>query len=168
MKYLKHILNKILIAAVAVILIASPTVAATTNAPFSEIGDYGNWMTADNLATFNNTIGQDMTEFQSEFQATQLVPDYVPIEAKIGFALMQGMSLVADMLDSSLVRFAIILGYVRSIQYDDQGFQRNGTGGEFGKKGRGRRNMVNHIGVWPGPGVYVDYWTNYWRCNIYV
>lgn len=115
MKYLKHILNKILIAAVAVILIASPTVAATTNAPFSEIGDYGNWMTADNLATFNNTIGQDMTEFQSEFQATQLVPDYVPIEAKIGFALMQGMSLVADMLDSSLVRFAIIFMIVAYI-----------------------------------------------------
>lgn len=109
MKLLKTIFAAIItVAVIDASAITQTASAASSNLPFTEVADYGDWINETNMAEYRNAISNDMTQFQSEFQAKQLLPDYVPIEAKIGVALMNGLSLVADMLDSSLVRFAII------------------------------------------------------------
>lgn len=106
MKLVKRFLSKILICAMALLLIV-PSYAAS-NLPMSEIGDQGTWATESNIELFKTDIKNDMTAFQSEFQTNQLVEDYVPIEAKVGLAFMNALSLVGDVIDNSLVRFVII------------------------------------------------------------
>ena len=105
MNLLKRIFAKFMIVATAAVLIAPCALAAdaTSNLPFTEIGDYGNWMNVDNILQFDSAIETDMKNFQP--QSTQLVDDYVPIVAKAGLAMMNGLSMISDMLDSSLVRF---------------------------------------------------------------
>lgn len=106
MNWIKRFLSKLLICAMAVLLIV-PSYAAS-NLPMSEIGDQGTWATESNIELFKTDIKNDMTAFQSEFQTNQLVEDYVPIEAKVGLAFMNALSLVGDVIDNSLVRFVII------------------------------------------------------------
>lgn len=130
MKLLKYIFTNFIAVIIVGCIMTSHAVGATTNVPFTEIGDNGVWMTEENMEQFNKTISSDMTEFQSEFQAKQLVPDYVPVEAKVGFALMDGLSLVADVLDSSLVRFAIIfmiLAYIMWIMFEAYDMMKTGS-----------------------------------------
>ena len=130
MTVLKRIFTKIIIAVTAFMLISPVAFGAASNLPMSEIGDYGNWMTPENMDAFNTDIAGDMTEFQSEFQTKQLLPDYVPIEAKIGLALMNGLSLVADVLDSSLVRFAVIfmiIAYIFWIMFEAYNMMTRGS-----------------------------------------
>lgn len=127
---IKRILKKFIIAIVACLFVMPCAFGAVANVPMSEIGDYGNWMTNENVAAFDNALSGDITEFQSEFQAKQLLPDYVPIEAKIGLALMNGLSLVADVLDSSLVRFAIIfmiIAYIFWIMFEAYNMMTKGS-----------------------------------------
>lgn len=106
MNLVKRFLSKILICAMAALLIV-PSYAAS-NLPMSEIGDQGTWATESNIELFKTDIKRDMTAFQSEFQTNQLVENYVPIEAKVGLAFMNALSLVGDVIDNSLVRFVII------------------------------------------------------------
>ena len=108
MRRIKKIFTKLIIAIIATVFIMPVAIGAASNVPMTEIGDYGDWMTPENMVGFNTALTDDMNEFQSDLQSKQLVADYVPIEAKIGIALMNGLSLVADVLDSSLIRFAII------------------------------------------------------------
>lgn len=115
MKKLGRIFSKLLAILVIWIFISPAAIGASTNIPFTEIGDNGAWMTEYNIEQFKQSISSDMIEFQTEAQTKQLLPDYVPIEAKIGFAMMDGLSLIADILDSSLVRFAIIFMIVAYI-----------------------------------------------------
>ena len=130
MKLLKRIFMNF-IAILMVSCIGLPNAfGAATNVPFTEIGDNGIWMTEENMAQFNQAIISYITEFQSEFQTKQLVSDYVPVEAKVGFALMDGLSLVADVLDSSLVRFAIIFmifAYIMWIMFEAYNMMKTGS-----------------------------------------
>lgn len=130
MKLLKKIFNNLIAAVIAALLMTPVTAVAETNVPFTEIGDYGDWLTTDNLYKFNLNIGSDMTEFQETFQKNQLVPDYVPIEAKLGFAMMDALSILADILDSSLVRFAIIfmiIAYILWIMFEAYNMMTKGS-----------------------------------------
>lgn len=130
MKILKRIFVKIIMVAIACMFIMPYAIGAESNLPLTEIGDYGNWMTDDNMAQFNMAIGTDMVEFQSGFQNAQSVPDYVPIEAKIGLALINAMSVIADILDASLVRFAIIfmiIAYVFWLIFETYNMMTKGT-----------------------------------------
>ena len=115
MKKLKNIFAGIMVALGVILCVVPGACLGATNLPMADVGDHGDWMTTENLAMFQNQIRQDMTQFQSEYQSVQLVPDYVPIEAKIGMAMMNGFSIVAQVLDSSLVRFAIIFMIVAYI-----------------------------------------------------
>ena len=68
------------------------------------------WVTEHNRNIFvNKLVGDngDLVEFQSEFQK-QIVRNYVPIEARVGVAMMNGLNQVAKILDTSLVRFMVI------------------------------------------------------------
>ena len=105
---MRKFLSKIFIAIVCVTL--SLSAVAATNIPSGEIGEYGTWMTDSNRDAFVDTlVGQDgdLIAFQSEFQK-QLVRDYVPVEARVGIAMMNGLNIVAKILDSTLVRFMVI------------------------------------------------------------
>lgn len=113
MKLCKWIFSKIIICITACLLIV-PAYSAT-NLPMAEIGDHGTWATEANMQLFQNNLRNDISTFQSEAQAKQLVKDYVPIEAKVGLAFMNALSLVGDVLDNSLVRFAIIFMIVAYI-----------------------------------------------------
>ena len=71
------------------------------------IGDFGTWATEPARELLIGNMTKDLDEFQSNFQQ-QLVEDYVPIEAKIGMAFMNAMSMVGKILETSLVRFMLI------------------------------------------------------------
>lgn len=130
MRRIKKIFTKLIIAIIATVFIMPVAIGAASNVPMTEIGDYGDWMTPENMVGFNTALTDDMNEFQSDLQSKQLVADYVPIEAKIGIALMNGLSLVADVLDSSLIRFAIIfmiLAYVFWIMFEAYNMMAKGS-----------------------------------------
>ena len=142
MKKIKCIFSKIIIAAMAmVIILPSATYAATSNLPMADVGDYGNWATPDNIDLFKTDITHDMEQFQPE----PIVSDYVPFEAKIGLAMMNGFSIVADVLDSSLVRFAIIfmiIAYIFWSIFEAYNMMKNGSSAmDFGV------NLVKKGGV---------------------
>ena len=113
------ILHKLIIAAVA-ICVAVPAMGADANLPMADVGDWGNWATETNRERLNAQIADNVAVFAGNAQQ-QLVDDYVPIEAKIGLAFMNAMSFVADVLDTSLVRFVvvfIILAYLTWIMFE--------------------------------------------------
>ena len=110
MRTLRKILSKICVIVLAVGL-ATPVFGATANLPMGDIGDYGTWATDNNREKFTTQISADIEQFQGDFQS-QLVRDYVPIEAKIGLAFMNALSFISDVLDSSLVRFVILFMFI--------------------------------------------------------
>lgn len=110
MRTLRKFLSKLLIAVFAVGLV-STAFGATANLSMGDIGDHGTWATDNNRENLIGQITSDVENFQGDFQS-QLVRDYVPIEAKIGLAFMNGLSLVAGVLDSSLVSFIILFMFV--------------------------------------------------------
>lgn len=85
---------------------------ATTNLPggtAGDIGDFGTWATEHNRDVFiDNLVGKDgdLVAFQSQYQE-QLVKNYVPVEARVGVAMMSSLNHVAKILDTSLVRFMV-------------------------------------------------------------
>ena len=103
---LKRFLSRLLILAIS-LCITIPSFCAESNLPMADIGDYGAWTTEVNRELFITSMTNDINEFQGEFQK-RVVADYVPPEAKIGLAFMNGLSHVAHVLDLSLVRFVII------------------------------------------------------------
>lgn len=105
-QYIRCLLSGLMVL-IASLCIIVPSYGAETNLPSGDVGDYGAWTTENNLKKFSGQLSQDIDAFQSEFQ-TKIVQNYVPIEAKIGLAFMNGLSYVARVLDSSLVRFVII------------------------------------------------------------
>lgn len=127
MNTLKRIFTKIIIAVITmVIVMPCATYAATSNLPMADVGDYGNWATADNIELFKLRMTSDIEQFQPK----PIVSDYVPVEAKIGLAMMNGFSIVADVLDSSLVRFAIIfmiLAYIFWAMFEAYNMIKNGS-----------------------------------------
>lgn len=82
--------------------------AHATNVPNANIGDYGAWTTKENHQMLMNSMKSDFNNFEPEIAKNQIMDDYVPIEAKLGMAFMNAMTHVGAVLDSALVRFAII------------------------------------------------------------
>lgn len=81
---------------------------AANNLPHGDIGEFGNWLTPDNLAKYNTNISKDMTEFETRFDNNVSKTDFVPLEVKIGLAFMKALSSLDSVLQISLVRFTII------------------------------------------------------------
>ncbi len=106
-KYVHKFLSKLIIAICAIVLIVPNAIAAESNLPMADIGDQGVWTTENNRNLFVTQLTNDVQVFQGEFQK-QLVKDFVPVEAKIGLALMNGLSFISDVLENSLIRFVII------------------------------------------------------------
>lgn len=101
---LKKFLSKILVAILAICLIV-PAFATESNLPMADVGEFGTWATENNHERFVEKMTTDVNYFT---QQQQIVPDFVPVEAKIGLAFMNAFSFVAHVLDTSLVRFVIL------------------------------------------------------------
>lgn len=86
---------------------ALPSFCAESNLPMADIGEYGTWATPNNRELFINQMTADIEKFHGS-ATTQLIDDYVPIEAKLGLAFMNAFSFVGHVLDASLVRFTIL------------------------------------------------------------
>lgn len=105
-RIIKQFLSRLLVVLIS-LCISMSSFCAESNLPMGDIGDYGSWATDVNRELFITSMTNDINEFQGEFQK-RVVADYVPPEAKIGLAFMNGLSHVAHILDLSLVRFTII------------------------------------------------------------
>lgn len=110
--------------------IALPACVAESNLPMPDIGDHGVWMTDNNQARFMGELTNDMNNFAG-ITHTQIVDDYVPVEAKVGLAFMNAMSFVTDVLDSALVRFAIafiFIAYAFWVMFETYNMMKGGKG----------------------------------------
>ncbi len=77
---------------------------------FSDIIPETNWATPKNRKDLIDNMSNDFTKFAPN--TVQLVDDYVPMEAKIGIAMMNGLTRMGEILDMSLMRFAIIFIFI--------------------------------------------------------
>lgn len=103
-------LSKFFICILCVSALCSP-VLAETNIPLGDVGEYGNWLTEDNLQKINSDMSNDATKFQEKFSnnASHLESsNFVPIEVRIGLMFMKALSSIDYVLQISLVRFTII------------------------------------------------------------
>lgn len=108
---LKNILKRFLLifcASAIFILGGSYSAKSEDNLNISDVGDYGNWLTPNNQNVFKINLTSDINSFQDSFQRQILVKDFVPIEAKVGRALIGGLSKIGTVLENSLVRFMSI------------------------------------------------------------
>ncbi len=80
---------------------------ASGNIPNGDIGEYGNWMTVDNMQKYNSDLSGDITHFQQTFQTNLHSSNFVPVEVKLGLVFMQALSSIDYVLQISLVRFVI-------------------------------------------------------------
>ena len=105
MNNIRKFLSKFITAIAFVLCIGSAF--AAVDVPNGNIGDGVAWATEYNHNVFTKTLTNDLTAFQSEYQE-QIVSDYVPVEARVGIAMMNGLNQIARILDTSLVRFMVI------------------------------------------------------------
>ena len=85
---------------------------ADTNIPTGDIGEFGAWITKDNMETVNKDMSEDMTSFQNKFDTNLHSSDFVPLEVKIGLSFMKALSAIDYVLQLSLVRFTIIFLFI--------------------------------------------------------
>lgn len=99
---IKNLLRNILICT-TLVFVATPTATMAIGMP--TISEVGEWNTEDNRKVLISDTVADLDKFGPKTDG--MSPGFVPIEAKIGLAFMDGFSYIADILDQSLVRFAI-------------------------------------------------------------
>ncbi|MCQ2581659.1 MAG: hypothetical protein MJ170_01615 [Alphaproteobacteria bacterium] len=88
----------------AITFVAPGANAAGTDLPMGDIGDYGTWATENNRQIITNNLKTDLSNFAPQ----QIVPEHVPVEAKVSIAFMNAMTYIGQILDSALVRFSLI------------------------------------------------------------
>lgn len=110
MRIYKFIL-KALICILCVLCLHSVSFAAN-NLPLGDIGEYGNWLTEDNMESFKADTSSDMDSFQDKFQTKVESETFIPVEVKLGLVFMKALSSIDYVLQLSLVRFAIIFLFV--------------------------------------------------------
>ena len=124
-KNIRKFLSKLMVA-IMFACVSVPAFSATNllDGTVAGIGDYGAFTTEENRRVFvDNLVGNDgdLIAFQSAFQE-QIVHDYVPVEARVGIAMMNGLNTVAKILDTYgdiYYRDVRFLDNARSVQYDD-------------------------------------------------
>jgi len=82
------------------------------NMPLGDIGEYGDWLTGDNMSKVTDSASSDMAKFQESFQTQIRSTGSVPIEAKLGLSFMRALSAIDYVLQKSLVRFVIVFLFV--------------------------------------------------------
>ena len=103
---MQRILKSLLIGIFCITTIVGASFAAG-NVPYGDVGEYGNWITNDNMEKYNQNISGDLENFQQTFQTNLHSTNFVPIEVKIGLVFMKALSSIDYVLQISLVRFTI-------------------------------------------------------------
>ena len=101
-KFLRHLLICVFCATA---IIGSSYAAG--NAPYGDVGEYGNWATVDNMEKYNANLSSDVKTFQQTFQTNLHSTNFVPVEVKLGLVFMKALSSIDYVLQISLVRFVI-------------------------------------------------------------
>jgi hypothetical protein len=113
MRILK-ILSKFFVCILCACVLCAPSFAET-NVPLGDIGEYGNWITEDNMETINHDMAGDAIAFQKTFtnNATNIESsNFIPIEVRIGLMFMKALSSIDYVLQISLVRFTIMFLFI--------------------------------------------------------
>ena len=105
MRILKFI-SKIFICVLCVLCLCNASFSAD-NIPHGDVGEYGNWMTRDNMTKYNTDLSGDVKNFQQTFQTNLHSSNFVPVEVKLGLVFMQALSSIDYVLQISLVRFVV-------------------------------------------------------------
>jgi len=105
-KFIKKFLLCI-VATICVIGLSGVAHAAVGNLDPGDIGEYGVWTTEHNRQTLVQNISNDVNEFQTQYERTYIETG-VPIEAKLGIMFIKALSYISEILNISLVNFAII------------------------------------------------------------
>ena len=108
---IRKIFSKFLICILCLVCLHG-TSFAVGNVPSGEIGDFGNWLTEDNLRTVSDNMSGNFTSFQSNFQTNVNSEGFVPLEVKIGLTFMRALSSIDSVLQNSLVRFTVIFLFI--------------------------------------------------------
>ncbi len=130
-KYIRAFLSKIFVAIVCATL--SFSCVADSSTTTNDAQNYATFATESDMNAFTQSLvgpNGDLVYFQEGFQK-QLVRDYVPVEARIGIALMNALTHIAKILDTSLVRFMvifIIIMYLFWVMFEAYNFIIDGTG----------------------------------------
>lgn len=107
---MRKLLKKFLLACIMAICVMgahTAVYAASDNIAMGDVGDFGSWATEHNREVLVDNIKTDINEFQSDSER-EYIKTGVPIEAKLGIVFIKALSHVANVLNSSLVRFVII------------------------------------------------------------
>jgi hypothetical protein len=103
---LRRILKFLLVCVFCVTAFVGASYAAN-NVPHGDIGEYGNWITANNMEKYNADLSGDVKSFQQTFQTNLHSSNFVPVEVKLGLVFMKALSSIDYVLQISLVRFVI-------------------------------------------------------------
>ncbi|MCL1902440.1 MAG: hypothetical protein FWG18_02310 [Alphaproteobacteria bacterium] len=74
----------------------------------ADVTDFGMWATENNQKLFLGNIDNEFKAFSEDFStraSKALIGEYVPVEAKIGRALIGALEMIGDVLDRSLFSF---------------------------------------------------------------
>jgi len=104
---IKKLLKHFFIGILCVFFIGTTPYAAT-NIPTGDIGEYGNWLTEDNVESYHKLITADFANFQNNFTNEDISSATVPLEVKLGFSFMKAFSAINTVLKLSLIPFTII------------------------------------------------------------
>ena len=85
---------------------------AAGNIPDGYIGEYGNWLTKENIEQYHEGLAGDAKNFQQTFQTSLHSTNFVPVEVKLGLVFMKALSSIDYVLQISLVRFTIMFLFV--------------------------------------------------------
>ena len=120
-KIMKKFLSKISIAIMALIFCVPHSFALDEPAVVTgDIGDFGTWATEPNRQAILTDITNDVNALTSKFNQ-QYANTGVPVEAKLGIALVGGLAFVTEILDMSLVRFVsvfLVIAFLFLLSFD--------------------------------------------------
>ncbi len=120
-KIMKKFLSKISIAIMALIFCVPHSFALDEPAVVTgDIGDFGTWATEPNRQAILTDITNDVNALTSKFNQ-QYANTGVPVEAKLGIALVGGLAFVTEILDMSLVKFVsvfLVIAFLFLLSFD--------------------------------------------------
>ena len=118
---MKKFLSKISIAIMALIFCVPHSFALDEPAVVTgDIGDFGTWATEPNRQAILTDITNDVNALTSKFNQ-QYANTGVPVEAKLGVALVGGLAFVTEILDMSLVKFVsvfLVIAFLFLLSFD--------------------------------------------------
>ena len=101
------ILSKFFVCILCLCVLCAPSVAATDMPP-GDVGEYGDWLTRDNINGITQNMYDEANAFQENFTNNLQSSTFVPIEVRIGLMFMKALSSIDYVLQISLVRFTIM------------------------------------------------------------